>query len=136
VVKPSARLEVATNLLNAGTLRLSGNAVLSVGGVLTNTGVLDIMAWTGTLPAGSVNLGTVLDRTLVQISSATLNTSNFNLTIQGYAAHNYQLQYRDDLVSGSWTNQGTAIAGTNAPIHFIDSTSAGAQRRFYRVAVD
>jgi hypothetical protein len=136
VVKPSARLEVATNLLNAGTLRLSGNAVLSVGGVLTNTGVLDIMAWTGTLPAGSVNLGTVLDRTLVQISSATLNTSNYNLTIQGYAAHNYQLQYRDDLVSGSWTNQGTAIAGTNAPIHFIDSTSAGAQRRFYRVAVD
>jgi len=136
VVKPSSRLEVSNNLVNAGTLRLSGNAVLSVGGTLTNTGVLDIMAWTGTLPGGFVNLGTVLDRSLVQISSAGLNTSNFNLTIQGYSAHNYQLQSRDDLLSGSWTNLGAAIAGTNAPINFTDSFPAGTRRRFYRVAID
>jgi hypothetical protein len=136
VVKPAARLEIATNLVSAGTLRLSGNAALVIGGTFTNSGVLDIMAWSGTLPAHFVNLGTVLDRSLVRITSVTINLPDFTLTIQGYSGHNYLLQYGADLFGGSWTNVGTAIAGTNAPITFTDSTAGAAQRRFYRVAVD
>jgi hypothetical protein len=136
VVKPSARLEIATNLVNSGVLRLSGNAVLSIGGTITNTGTLDVMAWSGTLPPGLVNLGTILDRSLLQITSASVNASNLNVTIQGYTGHNYQLQYQDNLGGSTWTNSGIPVAGTNAPINFTDSTIAGTQHRFYRVSVD
>ena len=47
--------------LNNGTLRLAGDATLAIGGVLTNVGLLDVMTWNGTLPAGFINLRIVLD---------------------------------------------------------------------------
>jgi len=128
-------LRVTNNLVNAGTLLLSGNASLNVGGTFTNTGTLDIMTWNGTLPASFVNLGTVLDRSLITLSSFGVSGTNFIVTIQGYAKHNYQLQYRDDLGSGSWENVDSAIAGANAPINFIHSGGATAVERFYRVLV-
>jgi len=37
----------------AGTLRLTGSATLAGGGTFTNAGTLDIMTWSGTLPADS-----------------------------------------------------------------------------------
>ena len=135
-VKTAATLEVDTNLVNNGTLRLTGAATLTAGGTFTNNGVLDIMTWTGTLPAGFVNQGTVLDRSLLRMSSAVPAGPDFQVTIQGYTGHNYQLQYRDDLPGGSWTSIGAPVAGANAPIVLIHSGGATAQRRFYRVAID
>jgi hypothetical protein len=135
-VLSSGGLRVTNNLVNAGTLLLSGNASLYVGGSFTNTGTLDIMTWSGTLPPGFVNLGTVLDPGLIAISSFGLNGTNFNATIQGYHQHSYQLQYCDDLASNNWQNVGAAVAGANAPIIFSHSGGAGAQHRYYRVAVN
>ncbi len=122
----------------AGTLRLtgSGSVTLDAGGTFTNAGVLDIMTWSGTLPAGFVNTGTVLDRSLVRVDSAGVSGSDFEVTIQGYTGHGYQLQYRDDLPGETWQNVGTSVAGANALISFTDTNGASAQRRFYRVAVD
>jgi len=134
-VLSSGGLRVTNTLVNAGTLLLSGNASLSVGGTFTNTGTLDIMTWNGTLPVGFVNLGTVLDRSLITISSYGLNGTNFNATIQGYPQHDYQLQYCDNLNGGLWQNTGSAVAGANTPINFIHSGGAGAQQRFYRIMV-
>ena len=135
-VKLTGSLEVATNLVNNGTLRLTGAAALSVGGVLTNNGVLDIMTWSGTLPAGFVNQGTVLDRSLLRVSSAVPAGPDFQVTMQGYIGHNYQLQYRNDLPGETWTSIGVPVAGANAPLVLAHAGGATAQRRFYRVAVD
>ena len=128
-------LHVTNSLVNVGTLLLSGNASLYVGGTFTNTGTLDIMTWNGTLPPGFMNLGTVLDRSLIAISAYGLDGTNFNTSIQGYHRHNYQLQSCDNLGSGTWQNIGSAVAGANAPINFSHSGGAGAQQRFYRVTV-
>ncbi len=122
----------------AGTLRLtgSGSVTLDAGGTFTNAGLLDIITWSGTLPAGFVNTGTVLDRSLIRVTSAQASGTDFQVSIQGYTGHNYQLQYQDDLLSGTWTNTGVPIAGTNAPITLTHAGGAAAKQRFYRVAVD
>jgi hypothetical protein len=128
-------LHVTNILVNAGTLLLSGNAALSVGSTFTNIGTLDIMTWNGTLPGNFVNLGTVLDRSLVTVTSFGVSGTNFTATIQGYAKHSYQLQYRNELTGGSWLNVGAPVAGAGAPINFSHSGGATATRRFYRVLV-
>jgi hypothetical protein len=120
----------------AGALRLTGSATLAAGGTFTNAGVLDIMTWSGTLPAGFVNTGTVLDRSLIRVNSAEPDGSDIKVKIQGYAGHGYQLQYRDSLSGGAWSNVGAAVAGTNAPIVLTHSGGLVAEQRFYRVAVD
>lgn len=135
-VKLSGSLDVAGNLVNDGTLRLTGPASLNVSGSFTNHGLLDIMTWTGTLPAGFVNNGILLDRSLIRVASTAANGPDFQVTIQGYTGHNYQLQYRDSLLDGTWQNIGVPVAGANAPITLTHTGGATAQQRFYRVAVD
>jgi hypothetical protein len=122
----------------AGTLRLtgSGSITLADGGTFTNAGTLDIMTWSGTLPAGFVNTGTVLDRSLIRVDSAAVDELDVQVTIQGYIGHNYQLQYCDSLSDGTWQNIGYPVAGANAPITLTHTDGATAQQRFYRVAVD
>jgi len=135
-VVSSAGSLITSNLVNTGTLRLTGNAGLTVSGAFTNTGTLDVMTWNGTLPGGLVNLGTVLDRSLIVITSFGVNGTNFNATIQGYAGHIYQLQYRDELASGTWQNLGAAVTGANTAIVFTHPNGATALQRYYRVAVN
>ncbi|TAK98152.1 MAG: hypothetical protein EPO07_12285 [Verrucomicrobia bacterium] len=129
-------LRVTNSLVNAGTMLLSGNATLYVGGTFTNTGTLDLMTWNGTLPVGFVNTGTVLDHSLVKLTSPAVSGANFTAAIQGYAKHSYQLQYRDDLAGGNWQNIGSAVNGSNAPINFTHTAGATAAQRFYRVMVN
>jgi hypothetical protein len=122
----------------AGTLRLTGpgSITLSAGGTFTNAGTLDIMTWSGTLPAGFVNTGTVLDRSLIRVDSVGVNGSDIQVKIQGYRGHNYQLQGRDDLSGAIWQNVGVSVAGADALITFTHTSGATAGQRFYRVAVD
>ena len=117
-----------------GTLRLVGDAALAFTGPFTNTGVLDIMTWNGTLPPGFVNNGIVLDRSKVRVTSFLKSGSSFTLRITGYAGHNYQLQRNDDL-DGPWQDVGTAQPGAGAELIFTDSDGAGEPRRFYRISV-
>lgn len=126
---------IANNIFNKGTLRLTGAAGLTVSGTFTNTGTLDVMTWSGTLPVGLVNSGVLLDKSLVRISSAATSGTNFVVTMTGYTGHAYQLQYRDSLASGSWQNLGAAVAGADVPINFNHTGGAGAGLRFYRVAI-
>lgn len=127
---------ITSNLLNQGMLRLTGAAALTVTGTFTNSGTLDVMTWGGTLPAGLVNTGTILPRSIITIANATRSGTNVQATIQGYVGHNYQLQYRPTLTSGSWQNVGSPNAGANAPITFTHTNGASGAQGFYRVAVD
>ena len=121
----------------AGTLRLTGpgSITLADGGTFTNAGTLDIMTWNGTLPAGFMNTGTILDRSLIQLNSFGVNGSDVQVKIQGYRGHAYQLQCRDDLSSGTWQNIGIPVGGADALITLTHTNGASAQQRFYRVAV-
>ena len=103
---------------------------------VTNSGTLDIMTWNGTLPAGFVNTGIVSDPSLVKLTSPAVSGTNFTASIQGYTKHSYQLQYCDNLATGSWQNVGSTVAGANAPINFTHSGGATATQRFYRVVVN
>ncbi len=60
-------LQITGNAANDGILRLYGDAVLDITGTFTNTGVIDIINWNGTLPPGLVNNGTILDRSAIRI---------------------------------------------------------------------
>ena len=122
---------------SAGTLRLtgSGSITLAPGATFTNAGRLDIMTWSGTLPPGFVNTGTVLDRSLIQMSSPQVSGANFQVTIQGYVGHTYQLQYRDDLSNGGWQSISSSVAGAGAPITLVHTGGASAEQRLYRVLV-
>ncbi len=126
---------IASNVVNRGTLRLTGAAGLAVSGTFTNTGTLDVMTWSGILPAGLVNTGVVLDKSLIKISSAAPSGTNFMVTIQGYMGHSYQLQSSDNLSAGLWQNLGASVAGSNVPVNFNHAGGADAGQRFYRVAV-
>ena len=99
-----------------GTLRLVGDAALDFTGPFTNNGVLDIMTWNGTLPAGFVNNGIVLDRSAVKIDSFEKSGGTFSLTIACYSGHIYQLQ-RSSGLSGVWEDIGAARTGNNARAH-------------------
>ena len=94
------------------------------------------MTWSGTLPGGFVNNGTLLTRSAIQITSASPSGTNLTVTIQGYTGHNYQLEYRDALSSGAWQAVGSAIAGNGSPVILTHPGGATAQQRLYRVAVN
>jgi hypothetical protein len=94
------------------------------------------MTWSGTLPAGFVNNGTVLDHSLIRVTSPLASGQDFQVKIQGYTGHNYQLQYCDNLAGGTWQSLGTPVAGAGVAITLTHSGGAAAQQRFYRVAVD
>jgi hypothetical protein len=133
-VQYSGSLRVTKNIVNNGTLRLTGSAGLTIGGSITNDGLLDAVTWSGALPT-IVNNGIVLDYSLVKVGSAGVDGTNVVVTIQGYTGHNYQLQCRDDLSGGAWTDIDFPVAGSDAPIVLTHIGGATAQKRFYRVAV-
>jgi hypothetical protein len=135
LVQSSAGLRVTNSIVNNGTFRLTGGATLYVGETFTNNGTLDLLTWNGMLPGNFVNNGTVLDHSLLVLSSSGLNGADFHTTIQGYAGHNYQLQFCDTLTSSTWQNVGSPIVGSDAPITFIHAGGATAQQGFYRVLV-
>jgi len=128
----------ALNVAPGGTLRLAGSGSITLGGgaTFTNAGMLDIVSWNGTLPAGLVTTGTVLDRNSIRVDSAGLNGQDFEATIQGHRGHAYQLQVRNEPASGTWQNVGAPVAGEGAPIILTHEGGATADARLYRVAVD
>ncbi|HEY8902516.1 MAG TPA: LamG-like jellyroll fold domain-containing protein, partial [Chthoniobacterales bacterium] len=123
-------------IVNDGTLRLVGNASLPAGITLTNNGTLDVMTWQGALPAGFVNNGTVLDRSAIVVKQFAVQGSDTKVRLHGYSGHTYQLQVRDSLGSGSWSNVGSPVSGGDADIDFTQAGGAGNPTRFYRVVVD
>jgi pectate lyase len=135
-ISSGAALNVTSNFVNHGTLRLTGSASLNVSGTFTNFGMLDAMTWSGTLPAGWVNHGTVLDRSALQITSASPSGTDFVVTLTGYAGHSYQLEYRDDLDGGTWQAVDLPVAGAGAPVILTHPGGSTVQQRFYRVAVN
>jgi autotransporter-associated beta strand protein len=122
------------SVTNTGTLRLTGDAVLDITGTLINTGVLDIMTWSGTLPSAFVNNGIVLDRSAVKIDAFEKAGNAFAVTLKAHSGHAYQLQ-RSESLSGVWQNIGTARQGDDTVITLTDPDASTQPRMFYRVSL-
>ena len=56
------------------------------------------------------------------------------LTFNSQPGHTYQVQSRIDVASGTWSNEGTAVTGTGAPLKFTQPLSATGSK-FFRVVV-
>jgi hypothetical protein len=122
------------SLTNSGTLRLVGDATLNFTGPFTNTGILDIMTWNGTLPAGFVNNGIVLDRSKVKVDSFEKAGNAFAVTLKAYSGHAYQLQ-RSESLTGTWHDVGSPRQGGDAIITLTDPDGASRPQLFYRVSL-
>ena len=124
---------ITGNLTNAGTIRLTHAAALSVTGSFLNNGLLDIMTGAQTLPGGFINNGTVLDSSHVRVASATKTGAVFTVTLQGYTGHAYQMEQAETL-AGPWLPIAAPQAGADMPLTFSDNGTSG-DKKFYRIAV-
>lgn len=133
----SSPLQITGNATNNGVLRLFGDSILNVTGTFTNSGVIDIINWNGTLPPSMINTGIILDRTAHRVLATATHSSQFHLSVPGFAGHLYQLESSDEL-TGPWTPLGDSLVGTgeaeNPPLLQFTPDMDG-PRRFYRVAV-
>ena len=80
-VEDSGKL-IIKNVLNNGVIKLFGKAELTISGAFTNNGTIDILEWEGTLPAGIINYGTIIDSLGVVTSFPKISiTSPYNNNI-------------------------------------------------------
>ncbi|MEO5914523.1 MAG: MBG domain-containing protein [Luteolibacter sp.] len=137
LVLRSGTLHIAANAINNGVLRLTGDAVLDISGTFTNTGFIDIINWTGTLPPDLVNTGTIIDRTAVSPLSVQNFTAYFTFSIPGFNGHLYQLESSPAL-TGPWSPIRNSVPGSGslaAPPALGFSQPIDGQANFYRVQV-
>jgi autotransporter-associated beta strand protein len=127
-------LVVQGDLVNTGTLRVTGLASLQVTGSVINEGLLDLLTAASTLPANFTNNGIIIENSARRILSVARTGPNFTCTAHGYAGHAYQLQ-RADTLAGPWVNVGGAQAGAGAVLTFTDPGGATGPQRFYRLLV-
>ena len=63
-----------------------------------------------------------------------ISGGNLNFTVQpSVSGRNYQLQYSDTMVSGTWTNVGIARSGNGGNIVITTPHVTGLKRGFYRL---
>jgi hypothetical protein len=129
------------DVVNHGTLILKGAGSLIHQGGFINTGFLDLLTYSGTIPPEWLSQGTVLKPCEgLRISSINAGETEVMVSIGSHAGHSYQLQASPDLSPGSWMDVGAPLQGLGqGGVPQSISASApltGASRRFYRFAVD
>ena len=128
-------LSISGNITNNGIFKLSGTPTLTKTGSFTNNGVLDLINGPSTLPTNFVNDGTVLYASSVLVQQAAMSESGFNVTIQSYLQHTYQLQTSPSTSPTAWTNVGAAQAGTGGALILTDPSATTGTQGIYRVLV-
>ena len=87
-----ATLAISGNLTNNGTMELISGSGLSISRIFVNNGLLDVLTGAQNLPRNLFNYRTVLLATNIVVTSFTKASGVFNLSIQGYGGHSFQLQ--------------------------------------------
>lgn len=130
-------LHIGGNAVNHGLLILTGDAVLDISGIFTNTGTIDIINWTGTLPVGLINSGIFLDRTAIRVISTQATATHFIMSVPGYVGHNYQVEANTALTD-PWLPLGSPESGMGTmanPLPLTFTVALDGLHRFYRVVV-
>jgi len=127
-------LSISGGITNNGIFKISGTPTLTQTGSFTNNGVLDLINGPSTLPSNFVNNGTVLYASGMAVQQAAISGTSFSVSIQSYLQHTYQLQSSPVLTNPTWTNVGSAQAGTGGTLVFTDPSANGTQG-FYQILV-
>ena len=135
VVADCTPLVFTGSVTNNGTLRASNGNVLEAYGTVVNNGVIDLINGGVTNFHGTfINNGAILDSNSVVISQTSVAGSDILVKIQSFAGHMYQLQVRDLLDAGVWTDTGAAQSGDGTQLTFTDPGGAtNMPARFHRV---
>ena len=124
-------------LTNNGLMRLYDATTISTTGTFINNGTLDLINFSGTLPANLQNNGIILVAASVKVLSSTRSGSTFNLRVLCYPGHTYTLQTTTNLSGASWTDvTGTEYSPTADTEHVFVDSAPGTNARFYRVRVE
>ena len=67
------------------------------------------------------------------ITAITPNGADFIVSFTTVSGKTYELDWIDDLVTGTWTAVATNIAGTGGIVQITDPSAAAQPQRFYRV---
>jgi autotransporter-associated beta strand protein len=136
----SGTITVTGDVVNSGTMRFTGGSGIVATGNFVNNGVLDLLTGAQGLPANldSSSSGVIIDSSQVKVASASKVGNTFTVQIKGYTGHNYKLQRRASLTSGSWTDIGSSQAGDSNAAQMLTFTDNGASgnQYFYRVSVN
>ena len=73
---------------------------------------------------------------VLRITSVTRSSGNTVVGFPSVSGKIYQLQYRDNLVSGNWAPLVDGIVGTGATLQITDPSANGLTKRFYRVILE
>lgn len=134
-------LTVTGAVVNNGTMRIANGSSLIATGGFVNNGVLDLLTATPGLPANLENNGLVIDSTTLRTVAATKSGNTVTVIVESHSGHVYQLQRRDSLNTGSWTNvPGSAAPGATQPNGeptplLLQDTSATGSQGYYRVQI-
>jgi hypothetical protein len=135
----SSALALDGDLLNFGTLRVTGASDLDLGGNLANFGLLDAMTWTAPPPASYSEFGSVMDASLFHVGAFRMENDQIHIDVPGYVGHPYQLYRSESLALASWLPEGPPQNGTGtpgAPATIQFTSPANADRVFFRVGVE
>lgn len=120
---------------NNGTVRMTGGAALEAYGTFTNAGLVDLLTGGQVLPGDFVNLGTMIDSSALPLPRAALADGRFELWIDSQSGHFYQLQRSQDLLPGSWVDEGDPLPGNSGTsLRFLPPMTN--PRGFFRVGID
>ncbi|HVU37162.1 MAG TPA: polysaccharide lyase family protein, partial [Opitutales bacterium] len=123
------------SVTNNGYMYFTGGTALACTGAFVNNGILDLVTGAQTLPANFTNHGTVLFAGDAQIQSCAYAGGQFNVVLQSYSGHDYQLQRSDSLTAPDWQNIGDPQPGVDDLLTLADATGTAGPIRFYRVVV-
>ncbi len=71
-----------------------------------------------------------------RITAIDSSTGNPRISFPSVTGKTYRLDYRDDLVTGSWSPLVDGIFGTGATLQISDPSGTGLNKRFYRVSLE
>ncbi len=72
----------------------------------------------------------------LRISAIDKISNGFAINFPSVTDKTYRLEYRDDLVTGSWNTLVDQMLGTGGTLQISDLAAAGSARRFYRIAIE
>lgn len=72
----------------------------------------------------------------LRISAVDKIGNGFRVSFASVNGKTYRLEYRDDLVTGSWGTLVDQMLGTGGTLQISDPSATGLTRRFYRIAIE
>jgi hypothetical protein len=137
LILKAGTIHITENATNHGTLRLTDDAALITSDTFINTGVIDVINWSGSLPGTLINTGTILDRSSIRVLSTQVDATTFSFTVPSYEGHLYQLESTTTLTN-PWSPNGQPVLGTGCatcPVILPFSPTLDGPVGFYRVVV-